>query len=193
MTASAEKLGDLDAPVSGEDVALVRAAMHGDLAAREQLFRRHFPTAVNLAFRLVPSEDPEDLAQDGLLEALKSLHQLVAPEAFAAWLRRIIVSKVTQRIRRKQLIRRLGFAKPEHIDADLMVGAGAPPDVRLELKEVYAQVQRLPADERVALVLRRVEGLSLDEVAQALGVSLATAKRRLAAAEANLKTEVGDA
>ena len=62
----------------------------------------------------------------------------------------------------------------------------APPDVQTELRAVYALIDALPARERLALVLRRVEGMSHEEVAEALGVSLSTAKRLAASSDAAL-------
>jgi RNA polymerase sigma-70 factor (ECF subfamily) len=190
MSRSPSLVDHLAPGLPGGDAELVARSMSGDMEAREALFRRHLPMATNLAYRLAPNEDPEDIAQDALLEALRSLPQLEHVEAFGAWLRRIIVSKVTQRIRRNSLFRRLGFGRGERVDPDMMISPDAPPDVKLELTQVYALVHQLPAQERVALVLRRVEGLSLDEVATALGLSLATAKRRLAEAETRLESEV---
>ena len=59
----------------------------------------------------------------------------------------------------------------------------APPDVALELRELYGVVASMAPELRVPLLLRRVEGLTLEEIAESVGCSLATAKRRLAAAQ----------
>ena len=66
-----------------------------------------------------------------------------------------------------------------------MVSEDAPPEAVAELKQVASLLRRLPTDEALALVLRRVEGYRLEEIAQQLDLSLATVKRRLAAAEAH--------
>jgi RNA polymerase sigma-70 factor (ECF subfamily) len=58
-----------------------------------------------------------------------------------------------------------------------------------ELKGVYALLDRLPTEQRIALVLRRVEGMELAEIATAMKLSLATVKRRLVLAEARLERE----
>jgi RNA polymerase sigma-70 factor (ECF subfamily) len=68
-----------------------------------------------------------------------------------------------------------------------MISPEAPVDVAVELRHVYSLVEKLPAEERVALVLRRVEGMELLEIADEMKLSLATVKRRLAAAEARLE------
>jgi RNA polymerase sigma factor (sigma-70 family) len=90
-------------------------------------------------------------------------------------------------VRRRALLRKLGLGRRrEPLDEDMFVSEDAPPDVRAELNAIYAMIHALPARERIALVLRRVEGLSHEEVADALGVSLSTAKRVVASSEAAL-------
>jgi RNA polymerase sigma-70 factor (ECF subfamily) len=77
-----------------------------------------------------------------------------------------------------------------------MVSPTAPPDIVLELRGVYKILDKLPADDRVILILRRVEELTLEEIAERTGWSLATVKRRLARAElalAKSTAEPGDA
>ena len=68
-----------------------------------------------------------------------------------------------------------------------MVAPGTPPDVAAELRALYSILEQLPAEARVALVLRRVEGLTLPEIAEQMHLSLATVKRRIQAAEALLE------
>lgn len=82
----------------------------------------------------------------------------------------------------------LGLRHHEPIDLDTLISASAPQDVQVELRAIYALVETLPPTTRLALLLRRVEGLSLEEVAAMLGVSLATAKRRIAEAERQLES-----
>jgi RNA polymerase sigma-70 factor (ECF subfamily) len=64
-----------------------------------------------------------------------------------------------------------------------VAGRAAGPDVAAELRIVYERLERLPAEQRIAFLLRRVEGMELEEVAHKMGISLATAKRRIAAAQ----------
>ena len=62
----------------------------------------------------------------------------------------------------------------------------APPDIAAELRAVYALLESLPIEERIALVLRRVERLEIPEIAEQMSLSVSTVKRRLNAAEARL-------
>jgi RNA polymerase sigma-70 factor (ECF subfamily) len=161
--------------------------MQGDPAAQEALFRRYAALATGLAHRLLAG-DPEvdDLVQDAFVIALRNLSTLRAPEAFSTWLGSIVVRTASKKLRRRRLLERLGLRRSEPIDCDTLIGSEAPPELAAELRDVYTALDRLRPDERLALVLQRVEGQSLAEIAQSLGVSLATAKRRLQTAEARL-------
>ena len=172
------------------DAVLVLASRAGEDWAREALFRRHAPMVNGLAYRVMGrDEDVDDLVQDSFVQALRGLDRLAEPQAFAAWLGSIVVRTASKVLRRRKLLRRLGLRSNEPpIEADSLLGRAVPPDAAAELRAVYALVDALPVEQRVALVLRRVEGLGLEEIAQAMGLSLATVKRRLADAEAALES-----
>jgi len=167
------------------DAALVVAARAGEEWAREALFRRYAPLVNGLAFRLMGrDEDVDDLVQDSFVEALRSLGRLDAPQAFASWLSSIVVRTCGKLLRRRQLMRRFGLRRTgDAMDFDALVSPTAPPDAIAELSAVYDIVQGLPTDVRVVLILRRVEGHSLEEIAALTGASLATIKRRVAEGE----------
>jgi RNA polymerase sigma-70 factor, ECF subfamily len=171
------------------DAALVVAARAGEAWAQEALFARHAPRLLGLAQRMLgSSDDADDLVQDAFVRALSHLQRLKNPQAFAAWLMSIAVHGAQKRLRRRRMLVRLGLRSAAPHDPDLVISSSAPPDVALELQSVYAAVRDLPAEERIALVLRRVEGLELTEIAETMGLSLATVKRRLTAAEGHFKT-----
>ena len=64
----------------------MQASREGQAWAQETLFKRYVRVALGQAWRLIPTEDPEDLAQDALVHALTNLNRLEEPQAFAAWL-----------------------------------------------------------------------------------------------------------
>jgi RNA polymerase sigma-70 factor, ECF subfamily len=170
------------------DAALVVAARAGEAWAQEALFVRHAARLLTLAQRILGSRDEaDDLVQDAFVRALCHLNRLENPQAFTAWLTSIAVHGAQKRLRRQRLLVRLGLRTAEPQDPDLVISSSAPPDIACELRAVYRAVQGLHAEERIALVLRRVEGLELQEIAQHMRLSLATVKRRLAAAERRVK------
>lgn len=171
-------MGDADPPT---DSALVEGARAGDRRAQETLFRRYAVMANAQAFRLAPWPDEvDDIVQDAFLEALKHLHRLNEPSRFAGWFRTIVVRMSMRRIRRHKLQVRLGLARQhDALDADAFVSESAPPDIQTELRQVYSQIEQLPTEARVALVLQRVEHLTIREIAERMGISEPTVKRRL--------------
>jgi RNA polymerase sigma-70 factor, ECF subfamily len=169
------------------DAALVLAARAGEEWAREALFRRYARLALGLAYRLLPVDaDIDDLVQDSFLYAFERLDRLSNPQAFQAWLSSIVVRTAGKRLRRRKLQVRLGLLRSDPIDADEVISRTAPPDVAAELRAVYGLLERLSVEERLALVLRRVEKLEIPEIAEQMGISTSTVKRRLNAAEARL-------
>jgi RNA polymerase sigma-70 factor, ECF subfamily len=176
------------------DAMLVVAARAKEPWAREALFRRYAPMANGLALRLLGRDDEiDDLVQDSFVAALRGLESLKDPQAFAGWLASIIVRTSYKLLRRRGLARRLGLRPATPIDLDALVSHEAPPDVAAELRAVYSLVEDLPANVRVPLVLQRVEGYALEEIARLMGASLATVKRRVAEGERQLEAAFGAA
>jgi RNA polymerase sigma-70 factor, ECF subfamily len=170
------------------DAALVLAARAGEEWAREALFRRYARLALALAYRILPRDaDIDDLVQDSFLSAFQRLDRLSNPQAFQAWLTSIVVRTAGKRLRRRRLQLRLGLVQSEPIDVDQVVSRSAPPDIAAELRAVYGLLEKLSVEERIALVLRRVERLEIPEIAEQMGLSSSTVKRRLNAAEARLE------
>lgn len=169
------------------DAALVLAARAGEEWAREALFRRYARLAIGLSYRVLPLDvDVDDLVQDSFLYAFERLDRLSNPQAFQAWLSAIVVRTAGKRLRRRKLQLRLGLLQSEPFDVEHVVSRAAPPDVAAELRAIYGLLERLSVEERIALVLRRVERLEIPQIAEQMGLSVSTVKRRLNAAEARL-------
>jgi RNA polymerase sigma-70 factor (ECF subfamily) len=172
------------------DAALVVAARAGEGWAQEALFARHGRMVLGLSQRILAGrEEADDLAQDVFLYALTHLSDLQNPQAFASWIGTIVVRTASKRLRSRRLLVRLGLRRNEPGVVEALVSSGAPADAAAELRRLYARLADFPAEERVALVLRRVEGLELTEIAERTGLSLATVKRRIAAADRRLGDE----
>jgi len=137
-----------------------------------------------MAFRLMGRDaDVDDLVQDAFVIAFGHLHRLEDPQAFSAWLGSIVVRTAGKVIRRRVLLEKLGLRRSAPVDLDAVAARACGPDVAAELRRLYARLERLPAEQRIAFLLRRVEQMELEEIARATGVSLATTKRRIAAAQ----------
>jgi len=168
------------------EVELVRAAAKGDQDACQQLFVRCAPDLTRWVSRVVlGSDDAQDIVQDAFVDAFLQLKSLKQPESFRGWLRTIALTRVRRRFRTQRLLRRLGFAHAEPAEVESLISPDAPPEAVTELRQVASLLRTLPTDEGLVLVLRRVEGYRLEEIAEQLELSLATVKRRLSAAESH--------
>ena len=175
-----------DVTTPRDDGALVAGVLAGDRAAEEALYRRHAPSVLRLATRLLRSnQDASDVLQDAFVTAFEDLGSLREPEAFRAWLHRITVRLVHRRFRRRRMLGLLGLDKQnDEVSLESLADESASPEARVELRWLDAALARIDGKERIAWMLRHVEGLALEEVAETCDCSLATVKRRVAAAEA---------
>lgn len=167
-----------------EDEAMLEALRRRDPAAVGALFDRHARRVERLLLNVLgPDPDLPDLVQQTFLGVLSSLPSFRGDAAsFVPWLNRVAVFTARKHLRRRRARRWLRFGAPEELPELPETAAG--PELRAAAARVYRLMEGMPDEERLAFGLRFVEQLELAEVAEALGTSLATAKRRLAAARA---------
>jgi len=178
---------------AASDAQLVARAIEGDRWGREMLYRRHASYLLAIAARLLGNRNEgEEIVQDTFVTAFEQLRTLREPAALRGWLAQIAVSLVRRKMRRGRLMRVLGLDRGTD-DATLaaLAAPGTRPDQRAELALVDRVLSTISANVRIAWMLRHVEGLELAEVASACGCSLATAKRRIAAAETAIRAHIG--
>ncbi len=164
------------------DVALVAALKDGEPGAGNALFFAYGGYVRRVLMRVM-GPDPElgDLTQDVFVAALESVHKLAQPGALRGWLAQIAVFHARHCLRGRKQWSILRFFSHD----TLPPGRAREADFEASeaLRATYRALSSLPVDERIAFTLRFVEGMNLTDVAAAAGVSLATAKRRLARAE----------
>jgi len=170
------------------DRELVARALAGDRSADEAIYRRYAGHVTSLCLRLLRDRDElADVVQDTFVDVLQQLPELREPDLLQRWITGVAVHKVHRRFRRRRLRRLLGLERSSH---DTLVSLHARGDtsaeLRAELALLDAQLASLPDAERAAWILRYVEGYRLLDVAQLCQCSLATAKRRIAAAHARV-------
>ena len=192
MALLGKQLTVLPAPDALSDGDLVVRALAGDRWSRDVIYRRHAHYLLAISTRLLSSRsEGEEVVQDTFVVGLAQLGKLRNPAALRTWLARIAVNLVRRRLRRERLLRILGLDRGS--DDATLAALAAPTlqaDDRTELALVDQVLRRLPANLRIAWMLRKVEGLPLAEVASACACSLATAKRRVAAADAEVARHV---
>jgi len=167
---------------------LVSRALDGDRWSRDVLYRRHARYLLAITSRLLANRgEGEEVVQDTFVVAFEKLATLRDAQAIRSWLARIAVSLVQRRLRRERLLRFLGLDRGlDDAGLEALAAPSLPPDDRAELALADRVLRRLPAKRRVAWMLRRVEGLPLAEVAALCDCSLATVKRQIGAADAEL-------
>ena len=139
---------------ASEDQELVGRARRSEARAFETLYRRHAEFAFNLAARIQGSAtDVEDVVHDAFLKAQERLGDLRDSAAFRPWLGSIVVRLVRTRLRRRKLLRALGLTTPEPVEIESIAAVDADPEARALLAQVYALLQTLAADDRIALSL----------------------------------------
>jgi RNA polymerase sigma-70 factor (ECF subfamily) len=149
----------------------VVAARRGDSQAILQLLRFFRPPLVRLLTGI--TADPalaEDVAQEAFLQAFRSLAQLREPGAFYPWVRRLATREAVRALRRKP-------ATTAELDPQ---ASGVDPARQAETRiAVQLVLGQLPVELRAVLVLREMEQLDYQEIAEALGVPLGTIRSRL--------------
>jgi len=181
---------------TGEDLALVQAAREGDIGAFEQLLKRYDRNVFRIANHITQNrEDAEDVVQDAFLKAYQKLDQFQGNSKFYTWLVRIAVNEALMKLRNRKA------SKTVSIDEDVETDEGFVPrevtDWSPNPEQLYKQaelgdilektIQGLPSGFRTVFVLRDVEGLSTEETAEALGLSIPAVKSRLLRARLQLR------
>jgi RNA polymerase sigma-70 factor, ECF subfamily len=181
--------------VSKPNLQLVDGGMQGGDVLPETddaLFQRFAPYVARIGLRLLGREsDVDDLIQEVFLAAFRQRHQVRDPLAFKSWLAIIAVRTARRQLRRRRM---RAFVGLDTLAAPLELrDPGMSPERRALLARVYQVLDGISVEQRVAWTLRYVEGEKLERVAEHCACSLATAKRRIAAAHARIQSELEDA
>lgn len=164
-----------------DDPALVRALVARQPAAAAAAWDRFSPLVRGLLWQSLGAfSDVDDLAQDVFLHFFRRIPDLRDPNALSSFIVGITIRVARGELRRRRLRRWLRLSDDGALPD--VPTAGADIDAREALLRLYAILDKVDDEARLAFVLRYVQGLELTEVAEALGCSLATAKRRIAKA-----------
>lgn len=166
--------------------------------AFSELLRRYQSHVDRVLYHLAPEwQDRADLAQEVWIRVYRNLRRLNEPVKFQGWISRIATNLFYDELRkRKRVASPVSLDAPRRIDDDEMdweIADRAPnPDDDLATREFYEQLQvaiaDLPEAFRTTIVLREIEGMAYEEIAQLTGVSLGTVKSRIARARVKLQS-----
>lgn len=162
----------------------------GGRPSLEEAFRRHSAAVATVGFRILGSRaEAEDLVQDVFLRARRWLDRIEEPAALRGWLTVVAVREARYRLRVRRL--RSVFRAEDAPSYSEVADSSASPAQRALLAEVYRVLDAVTIEGRLAWTLRYVEGMTLPEVAEHCGCSLATAKRRISSVHQTILESLG--
>jgi RNA polymerase sigma-70 factor (ECF subfamily) len=178
------------------DEVLVKECLKGDREAFAVLVERYQGKIYNLAYRLLGNaDDASDLTQEAFCRAYAKLSEFRGEAAFGTWLYRIANNLCLDELRRRQR-RAVVSLSDEENRRYLQNVPGENPGAaelcahRAVLARLHEVIATLPPDQRTVLVLRDIQGLSYEEIAQVMGCSLGTVKSRLNRARRALRDKL---
>jgi RNA polymerase sigma-70 factor, ECF subfamily len=184
--------------VDSREAALIARCVAGDEDACSDLVAAHQRTVFNLALHLLGDRDEAlDVSQEVFLRVFRTLSRFRGQSALRTWIYRIVVNQVRNRQRWWRRRRRADLISlDDHLKrcGDLEATREVLPDRLLASKEtavrIWEAMERLPFDQRTALVLREIDGLHYEEIAFTLKVAVGTVKSRLTRARQALREEL---
>ena len=170
------------ASVSVPDEVLVERTRSGDLGSFETLVERHRDVVYRVAARIVGAADAEDVAQDAFLRAFHRLSLFRGESSFRAWLLRITHNAALNALTRRR-VPPAAEQETESGEPMALEAAERTPVEELEVTErrarLAAKLREIQPPHRSVLVLRDIEGLSYEEIAQVMDTPIGTVKGRL--------------
>jgi RNA polymerase sigma-70 factor (ECF subfamily) len=188
--------------LGGREAELVQRCAVGDEMAAAELVAEHQRMVYQLALHLLGSQDEAlDLSQEVFLRVFRTIGRFRGRSALRTWIYRIVINQARNRQRWwKRRHRSQQVSLDEHLaqfgDFPSPADSGSP-DRALRRKEtaarIWGAVDRLPFDQRTAIILREIDGLSYEEIAFSLGVAIGTVKSRLTRAREALRVQLREA
>jgi RNA polymerase sigma factor (sigma-70 family) len=163
---------------------IIELSKAGNQKAQYQLYRLYSRAMYNICYRMMNNQaEAEDLLQESFAEAFLKLDSFRYESAFGAWLKRIVVNKCINHLkkRRAQLIYTENIPETNH-EEDREIN---PDD--LEVKRIYNAMEKLPEGYRVIFSLYLLEGYDHSEIAQIMGISESTSKSQFSRAKQKIK------
>lgn len=171
-----------------QDHEIIRQFQAGDFRAFDLLVQRHQVATVNLCYQFLhDTEDARDVTQEIFIKVYHHLGRFKPDAQFATWLYRITVNSCLNALRSR---RRRRWLRPfssrelrQDTDVANIADPGANPESMLEKSERRAAVEKaldkLPVDQRTAIILHRYQGLSYKEIAAIMNTSIAAVEARI--------------
>jgi RNA polymerase sigma-70 factor (ECF subfamily) len=186
---------------AADEQRLVAGLRDGERMAFEELVQKYQPSVYSLALRLTSDrEDARDITQETFLKVYNNISKFRGDAHLRTWIYRITVNQVANQQRWWRRRRRSATVSIDAADSDEMSlsqslpAAGQSPEQQAlaaeQRKMIVAALGKLKFDFRVAVILRDIEGLSYEEIAETLEVSVGTVKSRIARGREDLRDQL---
>jgi RNA polymerase sigma-70 factor, ECF subfamily len=184
----------------GREASLIQRCAARDEDACAELVSEHQRMVYQLSLNLLNDHNEAlDLSQEVFLRVFRTIHTFRGQSALRTWIYRIVINQARNRQRwwrRRHRAQQVSLDQHIQDHGDLPERDGAAPDRILGQKQLAERIRvaldRLPFDQKTALVLREIDGLSYDEIGFSLGIAVGTVKSRLARAREALRAELRD-
>lgn len=151
---------------------LIARCRQGDREAHYQLYKLYSKRMYNIGYRIVNNTgEAEDVLQEAFISAFRSLDHYRGDATFGSWLKRIVVNKAINVLKRRKTER-----LPEDENFDVQEEIGMEEEFPFSVEQVRKAIERLPDGYRSVLSLYLLEGYDHSEIAEILGISESTSK-----------------
>lgn len=166
-----------------EEALLIKRAQSSDAAALEALLKLYEKRVYNIAYRYMNNEaDAYDMAQEALIKLYRGIRSFKGQSAFSSWVYRLTVNTCLDGLRKR---RRVPLSLDHVLEngASFEAAAGDSPELCVlsleNAEDIHRAINSLSDDHRQVVILRDINGLTYDEIAYSLDISVGTVKSRL--------------
>jgi RNA polymerase sigma-70 factor (ECF subfamily) len=161
---------------------LIEECRKGNTRAQFRLYNQYCKAMYNLAYRILNNrEDAEDMLQETFIECFRCIDSFRFESTFGAWLKRIMVNKCINHIKRKKIDLILSETLPAVINEEYE-------EVKYDTGKIFKGIELLPDGYRIILTLYLLEGYDHGEISQILGISESTSKSQYSRAKEKLRS-----
>lgn len=161
---------------------LIQACLAGDRRSQERLYLDYADAMYNVAFRMTGnSHDAQDILQNSFVDVFRNLSKFKFESTPGSWIKRIVLNKAINFLKQKKI------KLTELNDWDLEIIEEENSEVELNIDAIKSAISLLPDGYRIVFSLYLIEGYDHSEIAEILGISVATSKSQYSRARSKLK------
>jgi RNA polymerase sigma factor (sigma-70 family) len=160
---------------------LIMECIKGNRKAQFSLYRQYSKAMYNIAYRMLNNrEDAEDILQEAFVECFKNIASFRFESTFGAWLKKILINKCINYLRKKKI-------DLQYCDTLPLVISEDDEEVKYDIRKIFKGIEMLPDGYRVILSLYLLEGYDHTEISQILEISESTSKSQYSRAKEKLR------